>query len=310
MQLVHYTRWSAVLTMVVATALCAPAQATGHSAFQLALNKTHEMTSFFMQGIASVWASVVDVGSDARNSSAPAGLANNFTESANSTAVSTDLFKETLSEVVRKAGELRAEPSAMADAHGDGLQLVSDGLDALFMALLEELQDEFPPLETAPSHAERRASVSRVMERAEEAMVRFCADRGMPAEGVKSQLDGLFPHMEKLVVMMGDLAEQHPVLLENLLLSGAVMLIPETWILRPLLRLFGFGSSGPVKGSAAAWAQRVFFGAVVKEDAWFSFLQRAGMKPAMRGSIGKSILDGLAAGARLVGNLFARNGGA
>ncbi|KAI0923407.1 hypothetical protein AcV5_008969 [Taiwanofungus camphoratus] len=63
-------------------------------------------------------------------------------------------------------------------------------------------------------------------------------------------------------------------------------------------------------GSAAAWAQRVFLGAVVKEDAWFSFLQRAGMKPAMRGSIGKSILDGLAAGARLVGNLFARNGGA
>ncbi|OSX55995.1 hypothetical protein POSPLADRAFT_1063127 [Postia placenta MAD-698-R-SB12] len=57
------------------------------------------------------------------------------------------------------------------------------------------------------------------------------------------------------------------------------MLIPEEWILDPLIQLFGIGPSGPEKGSIAAWAQRTFFGAEVKAGSWFSLLQSAGMKP-------------------------------
>ncbi|KIP05248.1 hypothetical protein PHLGIDRAFT_19771 [Phlebiopsis gigantea 11061_1 CR5-6] len=55
------------------------------------------------------------------------------------------------------------------------------------------------------------------------------------------------------------------------------MLIPQGFILRPLLSLIGFGPFGPIKGSTAAWAQRRFWGAAVAKGSWFSVLQRAGM---------------------------------
>ena len=51
-----------------------------------------------------------------------------------------------------------------------------------------------------------------------------------------------------LCALVGDLVEQHPVLLEAALFYCSIMLIPEAWILRPLLGLIGFGPTGPVKG--------------------------------------------------------------
>lgn len=62
--------------------------------------------------------------------------------------------------------------------------------------------------------------------------------------------------MTYLVASTGDLAEQHPVLLGALLVSATLMIIPESWLLRPLLRLFGFGPYGPVKG----WSMVMFLG--------------------------------------------------
>lgn len=56
--------------------------------------------------------------------------------------------------------------------------------------------------------------------------------------------------VELTTLCAGDLAEQHPVILETLLFAGVGMLIPESWILRPLLSLFGFGPYGPVKGQS------------------------------------------------------------
>jgi hypothetical protein len=72
--------------------------------------------------------------------------------------------------------------------------------------------------------------------------------------------------------------------------------IPKGWILLPLLEMFGFGRAGPVKGSspfdrassplltatlsdsAAAAAQRLWFGAAVEKGSWFSQRQSVGMK--------------------------------
>lgn len=48
---------------------------------------------------------------------------------------------------------------------------------------------------------------------------------------------------------IGDINEQHPQLLPALAFSVAALLIPESWILRPLLSVFGFGPAGPVKGA-------------------------------------------------------------
>ena len=51
-----------------------------------------------------------------------------------------------------------------------------------------------------------------------------------------------------MLSLIGDLIEQHPVLISTLVFAGVAMLIPESWILRPLLRMVGFGPDGPVKG--------------------------------------------------------------
>jgi hypothetical protein len=42
-----------------------------------------------------------------------------------------------------------------------------------------------------------------------------------------------------------NLIVNHP----GLFISIALLLIPESWFLRPLLRIFGFGPLGPVKGN-------------------------------------------------------------
>ena len=114
--------------------------------------------------------------------------------------------------------------------------------------------------------------------------------------------------------------EQHPVLLETLLFSASIMLIPEAWLLRPLLSLFGFGPYGPVKGenvpvspgcansisdhccltgSLASWSQRRFWGAAVAKGSWFAHLQSAGMK---LGSPWKKIAIGIGAGLGMIGS--------
>jgi len=97
-----------------------------------------------------------------------------------------------------------------------------------------------------------------------------------------------------LTYRIGDINEQHPELLPTLTFSIVVLLIPESWILRPILGWFGFGPLGPVKrelkpwnrtfeaqldivGSAAARMQRRFWGGAVRAGSWFSCLQAAGM---------------------------------
>ncbi|KAJ6538449.1 hypothetical protein DFH09DRAFT_1176912 [Mycena vulgaris] len=62
-----------------------------------------------------------------------------------------------------------------------------------------------------------------------------------------------------------------------LLLVGPFLLIPNYWFLRPILSAFGFGPIGPIKGTAAAWAQRFFYGAAVGKGTWFAFLTSVGM---------------------------------
>jgi len=41
--------------------------------------------------------------------------------------------------------------------------------------------------------------------------------------------------------------------------------------------MFGFGQSGLVKGSPAAWLQRTFFGGTIARGSWFATLQKIGI---------------------------------
>jgi hypothetical protein len=105
------------------------------------------------------------------------------------------------------------------------------------------------------------------------------------------------------------------------------MLIPEYWVLRPLLSLFGFGPTGPVKGATAVsrklgrslltyfagtiapWAQRVFYGAAVSKGSWFAYLDKVAMtlkKPGFWGWVGGLLGPGAAAGGGIFGSCGGR----
>lgn len=55
-------------------------------------------------------------------------------------------------------------------------------------------------------------------------------------------------------MLLGDLAEQHPVLFETLVIPGIMLVIPESWLLRPSFRMFGMAAEGPVAGVWASLA--------------------------------------------------------
>jgi hypothetical protein len=96
--------------------------------------------------------------------------------------------------------------------------------------------------------------------------------------------------------VIGDLFEQHQELAITLLIAGIVMLLPELFILRQVLRIFGFGPQGPIKGAflydcgaerlfnmlfvggVAAWLQGWLFGPTVPKGGWFAMLQSLAMK--------------------------------
>jgi hypothetical protein len=97
------------------------------------------------------------------------------------------------------------------------------------------------------------------------------------------------------------------------------MIIPEGFILRPLLRVFGFGPGGVTKGnfllfrvhvhvydllagSGAARVQRFFFREAIAEGSWFARLQSAGMKWVPPG-LGKKIGIPIAIGGGILGSI-------
>ncbi|KAJ6515470.1 hypothetical protein C8R45DRAFT_854738 [Mycena sanguinolenta] len=176
---------------------------------------------------------------------------------------------------VRRASDEKAETATLGE-----------DLERAFGKVLEELQMIFPAPEEAPGHEEREKRVVIALEKAGAELKAVCAKHGMDEDFVASQWETIRGAIEKLVVLIGDLVEQHPNLLSALLFTVAVMLIPEYWVLRPVLGVFGFGPIGPGKATAASWAQRVFYGAAVPKGSWFAFLQEAAMKSRAGGWLG------------------------
>jgi len=83
----------------------------------------------------------------------------------------------------------------------------------------------------------------------------------------------------------------------TLLFAAIATVLPQLWLLRRVLLMFGFGPQGPIKGSflydcdaeqlfnmtlivggIAAWLQGWLFGPAVPKGGWFAMLQRLAMK--------------------------------
>ncbi|KAJ7639228.1 hypothetical protein FB45DRAFT_787914 [Roridomyces roridus] len=172
---------------------------------------------------------------------------------------------------------LRAQRSKTARDVSLDLDGITAELEVAFGRVVAELNATFPAPDHAPGHEERVAAVEAALDQAGAALLPVCAKYGMNEERTRVYWDAMRPAIFVAVVTIGDLAEQHPDLLEALLFMAAIAILPEIGIARPLLRLFGWGPTGPAKGSTAAWAQRVFYGAAVSKGSWFAKLQQAAM---------------------------------
>ncbi|KAJ7167580.1 hypothetical protein C8R46DRAFT_1034249 [Mycena filopes] len=203
-----------------------------------------------------------------------------------------------LHEELQTSGKLRARDMSAEDIGAD--------LQRALEKVVEELKVMFPAPEKAMGHEERQAVVAVALDKVGAALTDVAVKYGSDEERIRAHWGTVRPPIESMVVVLGDLAEQHPDLLDALLFTFAVMLIPDYWILRPLLGVFGFGPAGPIKGSTASWAQRVFYGAAVNKGSWFAYLDKAAMTIKALGWLGW--LGGLI-GIGVGGGLFAGCGG-
>jgi hypothetical protein len=215
-------------------------------------------------------------------------------------------FKSSMNNVVSSTGDLRREFQAKALARGIDIDEISEMLSRELAVVVEELKAEFPSPDQAQNHEERVRIISHALEKVEVSVVRVGAAFGVSEDDARARFREVEFHLQTVLVTTGDLAEQHPVLLGTLLFAGAVLILPESPILRPILSVFGFGPSGPIKGTPATWAQRFFFGGKIPKGSWFSHLQSAAMKVRLPPGTGKKIAGSIGVGLGLLGGCRGR----
>jgi len=120
--------------------------------------------------------------------------------------------------------------------------------------------------------------ITQALEKIEDAVVDVCSNWKIPEDTVRADFDKVRPHLNHALLVVANLVNNHPDLVWFLCSSVIIAIIPESFILWPILRLFGFSRMGPVKGSIAARAQSFFYGAKVPKGSLFAWLQGVGMK--------------------------------
>ncbi|KIJ11461.1 hypothetical protein PAXINDRAFT_15673 [Paxillus involutus ATCC 200175] len=103
------------------------------------------------------------------------------------------------------------------------------------------LGDSVANLASAPGHAERVRSVSQSVELAQQLILFLGETYGVKQGVMESHLAVLRPYIEELLVLVGDVAELHPTVLEADVLNPNAVLLPEAMFIRSLVILYCFG---------------------------------------------------------------------
>lgn len=118
----------------------------------------------------------------------------------------------------------------------------------------------------------RNLSTAKILLKVAGGVIRAVVAVGIPEDEARCHFEAMEPHIRNILVIAGDLIEQHPALAGILLPSVVGMVARGPWLLRPIFGLLGFEPSSTLKGKAAAWAQSRFFGAHIPTRGWFSKL--------------------------------------
>jgi hypothetical protein len=204
--------------------------------------------------------------------------------------------KLSMSHLIERTQIMKA---SVVEQHGKSVHDLYEILAVEMAKLADEIKDDFPPPDHAENHGERQILMAKILLKVEGGVVRAAVAVGIPEHEARVHFEAMEPHIRSILVTAGDLIEQHPTIAEVLMFSIVGMVVPQSWFLRPIFGLFGFGPAGSVKGKTAAWAQSRFFGAYIPAGSWFSRLQSASM-----GGVGKKIGAGIGAGIGLGAGLL------
>ena len=103
-------------------------------------------------------------------------------------------FKNTIHSVISHAGALEKDFETTLREKGITLEDVSDELSVLYQRIVDELQEEFPSPDKAPSHEQRQEMAKTVLDKAENAVIKYAVDHDM----AEANVEALNQHFEKL----------------------------------------------------------------------------------------------------------------
>ncbi|KAG1740367.1 hypothetical protein EDB19DRAFT_783560 [Suillus lakei] len=189
-------------------------------------------------------------------------------------------FKKSVDSVASTTAALYQGVKGAAERRDVPLDSVLEELRNTFHVLFEELKEQFPPPDEAAGHENRTVIINTVLDRIEESFLQVIMKHGASEEHMKSHFSSLKSGVQRIVVIIGDLYEQHPELAWTLSCMAVGPFIAPGFLLTTALRIFGFGALGPIKGTAAAWLQAWLFGPVIPKGSWFAILQRLAMRGA------------------------------
>jgi hypothetical protein len=210
-------------------------------------------------------------------------------------------FKQSMDHVVSNTGKLRSKIESKARARGITLHEISEMLSKELEGVFKELKDEFPPPGEAEHHDDRDRIISGALKKVEDAVVRVSGVVGVSEADARAHLGDITPHLKHALVTIGDVAEQHPGIFDALMFFGATLVVPELWILKPIIKVFGIGPAGPIKDTYASSAQSRFFGRKVTKGSWFSILQSVAMGGLRPSGTAKKILGAISMGFGIFG---------
>ncbi|KAF5348883.1 hypothetical protein D9756_009792 [Leucocoprinus leucothites] len=191
-------------------------------------------------------------------------------------------LKNSVEEVVKRAHQIHLDIQQAIERKDITMDNVTDLLSREVEGIYQDLKDDINdplPEDRGERAKAREQTLQKIMDKIQVAYVRVLTQVGVPREQAEAHLMAFTPNFIHIILIIGNLADKHPMVLEALIFAVSMLLLPEIRILRPILNLFGFGPKGPVKGTLAAQAQRTFFREAIPAGTWFARLQRLAMKP-------------------------------
>lgn len=108
----------------------------------------------------------------------------------------------TINNIVRPTAAFRDSIQGALDAQNITLDALTEELEFVFMAIVEDMQNVPPPSE-APGHAERIEMVVSILDDTELALINLATRYGIEDKVVSTYVDALKPQVLALIVTVG-----------------------------------------------------------------------------------------------------------